>query len=131
RYDRQTFTDATKNLAPRVGFAWNPGADPKTAVRGGYGIYWTQLRSNTAASFELNGPLGIGSYTVSPGQTGFPACLTCTPLVFDANAAASTLPARNVTLRPGRAAYYTPIFAKFGVDFSKLANYPDSLDNPK
>jgi hypothetical protein len=131
RYDRQTFSDATRNVAPRVGVAWNPGGDPKTAIRGGYGLYWTQLRSNLAASFELNGPLGIGSYTASAGQTGFPTCLTCTPVVFDPNAAASTLPARNVTIRPGQAAFYTPIFAKYGVDFSKIPNYPTELVNPK
>ena len=131
RYDRQTFSDATGNVAPRVGFGWNPGGDPKTAVRGGYGLYYTQLRSNLAANFELNGPLGIGSYTAGPGQTGFPTCLTCTPVVFDPNAAASTLPARNVTIRPGQADVYTEQFARFGVDFSKVPGYPDALVNPR
>ncbi len=142
RYDRQTFSDGKANFAPRVGAAWNPGGDPKTVVRGGYGLYFTQLRSNLQANFDLNGPLGIGSYTASPGQTGFPTCIPpisstgvvgsgCTPVVFDPNAAASTLPARNITIRPGMASYYTPIFAQYGVDFSKLPNYPDSLVNPK
>ena len=142
RYDRQTFSDGNANFAPRVGAAWNPHGDPKTVVRGGYGLYFTQLRSNLQANFDLNGPLGIGSYTASPGQTGFPTCIPpisstgvvgsgCTPVVFDPNAAASTLPARNITIRPGMASYYTPIFAQYGVDFSKLPNYPDSLVNPK
>ena len=94
-------------------------------MRGGYGLYWTQLRSNLAANFTLNGPEGIGSYTASPGQTGFPACLTCTPVVFDPNAAASTLPARNVTIRPGERDFYTLEFARYGVDFSRLPVYPD------
>lgn len=131
RYDRQTFSDAVRNFAPRVGFGWNPNGDAKTAVRGGYGLYWTQIRSNLAANFELNGPFGIGSYTASPGQTGFPACLTCAPVAFDPNAAASTLPARNVTIRPGRADDYTQAFAQFGVDFSNVPNYPDALVNPR
>ena len=30
RYDRQTFSDGKKNFAPRLGFGWNPGGDPKT-----------------------------------------------------------------------------------------------------
>jgi hypothetical protein len=131
RYDQQTFSDATRNFAPRVGFGWNPNGDPKTAVRGGYGLYWTQLRSNLAANFELNGPLGTGSYTASPGQTGFPACLACTPVGFDPNAAASTLPPRNVTIRPGHAEDYAQTFAQFGVDFSKIPNYPAALVNPR
>jgi hypothetical protein len=131
RYDRQTFSDAAANVAPRVGFGWHPRGDAKTAVRGGYGMYFTQLRSNLAANFELNGPRGIGSYSASAGQTGFPACLTCTPVVFDVNAAASTLPARNVTIRPGLRAFYTSEFARYGVDFSRLPDYPDALVNPR
>ena len=131
RYDRQTFSDATRNFAPRIGLGWNPSGDPKTAVRGGYGLYWTQLRSNLAANFELNGPFGIGSYAASPGQTGFPACLTCAPVAFDPNAAASTLPPRNVTIRPGRVNDYAQAFARFGIDFSKVPNYPDALVNPR
>ena len=117
RYDYQSFSDSHANFAPRIGFGWNPTGDPKTVIRGGYGLYYTQLRSNLAASFELSGPNGIGSYTAGPGQTGFPSCLTCAPVVFDPNAAASTLPARNVTIRPGETAFYTQEFARYGVDF--------------
>src|SRR5205085_9581032 len=32
---------------------------------------------------------------------------------------------------PGRARYYAPIFARFGLDFSKLPNYPAEFVNPK
>jgi outer membrane receptor protein involved in Fe transport len=131
RYDRQTFTDSTANLAPRAGFGWNPGGRADTAVRGGYAMYYPMIRANTAAGFTLNGPLGVGSYSASPGQTGFPECLTCTPVVFDPSAAATTLPPRNVTVRAGRREYYTRVFEPFGVDFAELPGYPDSLDNPR
>jgi hypothetical protein len=142
RYDKQTFSDGNKNFAPRVGFAWNPKGNPKTVVRGGYGLYFTQLRSNLEANFALNGPLGIGSYTASPGQAGFPTCIPpisstgvvgsgCTPVVFDPNAAASTLPARNITIRPGEADLYRQQFAQYGVNFDQLPFYPDALVNPK
>ena len=77
------------------------------------------------------GPRGLDLTRPAPGQTGFPACLTCTPVVFDPNAAASTLPARNVTIRPGERDFYTQEFAKYGVDFSRLPVYPDELVNPK
>jgi hypothetical protein len=127
RYDRQTFSDSTKNFAPRVGFGWNPGGSSRTAVRGGYGVYYTQLRANTDASFELGGPTGIFTYTATPGQTGFPTCLTCTPVRFDPSAAVGTLPARNITIRPGMAARYAPFF-----DVTKLPGYASAtFENPK
>jgi hypothetical protein len=127
RYDRQTFSDGRNNVAPRIGFGWNPGGDPKTAVRGGYGLYYTMLRANTAASFELGGPEGIFTYAATPGQTGFPACLTCTPVGFDQNTARSSLPARNISIRPGMASYYAQFF-----DISKLTGYNGAtFVNPK
>jgi len=127
RYDRQTFTDGTKNLAPRVGFNWNPYGYSKTSVRGGYGVYYTMLRANTDASFELGGPQGIFSYAATPGQTGFPSCLTCTPVQYNASTAITSLPARNVTIRPGMADYYSQFF-----DISKLAGYSTAtFSNPK
>ncbi len=127
RYDRQTFSDGTKNFAPRVGFGWHPAGDPKTAVRGGYGLYYTQLRANIDANFTLGGPLGIFTYAAVPGQTGFPTCLACTPVPYDQNSAAATLPARNITIRPGMAAYYSQFF-----DVSMLPGYASAtFVNPK
>ena len=34
-----------KNVSPRVGFAWDPKGDGKTAVRAGFGIFFVQLLS--------------------------------------------------------------------------------------
>jgi hypothetical protein len=127
RYDRQTFSDSTKDFAPRLRFGWNPRGDSKIAVRGGYGIYSTELRANTDASFALGGPTGVFTYAATPGQTGFPTCLTCTPVVYDASAAQSTLPARNITIRPGMASYYAQFF-----DITKLPGYASAtFENPR
>jgi len=140
RYDHQTFSDATRNFAPRVGFGWNPKGDARTAVRGGYGIYYTQLRSNIDASFELGGPDGVFTYTATPGQPGFPTSLVG-PVFYDPNAARNTLPARNITIRPGMRDYYAQII---GLAFNNIPNcpseevpvegrpcYPSALLNPK
>ena len=134
RYDRQTLTDDTDNLAPRVGFGWHPGGDSRLSVRGGYAMYYTQIRSNALASYLVNGLDGLTTYTAVPGQLGFPTCLTgsCLPLSFDPRTLApSQLPARDIVLRPGDRSFYEDQFARFGLDFDLLPNYPDKLVNPR
>src|SRR5262249_55714492 len=82
RYDRQTLTDATTNLVPRLGFAWHPQADARLVVRGGYAMYYTQVRANALAGALTGGLNGLVTYTATPGQSGFPGCLTgsCLPV---------------------------------------------------
>ena len=134
RYDRQTLTDAAKDFAPRVGFGWHPNGDARLAIRGGYGLYYSQIQSNLIADSLTGGLDGYTTYTAVPGQLGFPSCLTgsCLPLAFDPRTLpASQLPARNITLRAGQAAFYRTRFARFGLNFDQLPNYPDALVNPR
>jgi hypothetical protein len=134
RYDRQTLTDAKKNFAPRVGFGWHPGGNARLAVRGGYGMYYTQIQSNLIASYLVNGLDGLTTYTATRDQLGFPTCLTgsCLPLSFDPRTLpASQLPARDIVIQAGRRSFYEQQFASYGLDFSKLPNYPDELVNPR
>jgi outer membrane receptor protein involved in Fe transport len=120
RYDRQKLTGDDNNLAPRLGFAYN--VDPRTVVRGGYGVFYSHVQSNTAAAWELNGPTGFFNFSVAPNQTGFPTSLTPLPaLPVGAN-----VPARDITIRPDRAAFYGQF-----LDVAKLRFYPGELHNPQ
>jgi hypothetical protein len=132
RYDRQTLTDGKKNFAPRLGFGWHPGGDSRTSIRGGYGSYYTQIRSNAVAGYLVNGLDGLTTYTATPGQTGFPTCLTCVPVNVDPKTVpAGQLPARDITIRAGLRDFYRAQFAKYGLNFDLLPNYPDQLVNPR
>jgi outer membrane receptor for ferrienterochelin and colicin len=122
RYDRQSLTDDTNNLAPRLGFAWNPGSSPRTTVRGGYGIYYSEVQANIDASWALAGPTGFFNFSASPGQLGFPTSLSFLP-AFPPGA---VLPPRDITVRPGRAGYYGQFF-----DVSRLPGYPGEFVNPR
>lgn len=121
RYERQTFTDDPNNVAPRLGVTYNVGGDPKTVLRGGYGIYYSEVRADAAAGWNLNGPTGVFSFSAAPGQFGFPPTLDPLP----AFPPGTVLPPRDITIRPGMAAYYNRFF-----DVSKLKGYPDALLNP-
>ena len=95
-------------------------------------MYYTQIRSNQVADALLSGLDGFTSYTAVAGQTGFPTCLTCVPLALDPRTVpASQLPARDITIRAGRADFYRQQFAQYGLNFDLLPNYPDALVNPR
>ncbi|MFN2578565.1 MAG: carboxypeptidase regulatory-like domain-containing protein [Pyrinomonadaceae bacterium] len=132
RYDRQTLTDAKNNFEPRIGFGWHPGGNPRTSIRGGYGMYYTQIQSNLVASYLVNGLDGLTTYTATPGQTGFPTSLTGVPVNVDPKTVpASELPARDITIQAGRRDFYRAQFTRYGLNFSLLPFYPDKLLNPR
>jgi hypothetical protein len=134
RYDRQTLTDAKHNFAPRIGIAWHPYGDPRTSIRGGYAMYYTQIRSNAVAGYLVNGLDGLTTYTAAPGQTGFPTCLvgSCLPVPVDPKTIpAIQLPARDITIKAGLRSFYQEQFARYGLNFNLLPNYPDELVNPR
>lgn len=122
RYDRQTLTGDDDNFSPRLGFAYNPGGDPRTTIRGGYGIYYSEIRANIVAGWELNGPNGFFNFSAAPGQLGFPTSLQGLP-AFPPGA---VLPPRDITVKPGEAEFYNQFF-----DVSKLRGYPDEFLNPR
>ncbi|HEY7402046.1 MAG TPA: TonB-dependent receptor [Candidatus Angelobacter sp.] len=123
RYEQQTFTDARKNFAPRVGFAYDWLHHHNTIIRGGYGIYYAQVVDNAQANYALSGPTGTFNFTAQAGQIGFPTSVAAVPLpAFPAGAVA---PVRSIYIRPGRASFYNQFF-----DTSVLKGYPDALENP-
>jgi carboxypeptidase family protein len=121
RYERQSYSDDNNNIAPRMGLAYKLPFSHPTVLRASFGVYYSELRANLGANFELNGPQGILSFTVAPGETGFPTSLAPLP-AFPAGA---ILPARDIQVRPGTAAYLNQFF-----DVSQLPYFPSHLLNP-
>ena len=122
RYEQQTFTDSRTSVAPRVGFVADPYGDGTTIVRGGFGIYYSQVVDNEQASYVLSGPTYV-NFTATQGQIGFPTSVASAPL--PALLPGAPVPTRSLYLRPGNAAYYNQFFPT-----STLVGYPGALLNP-
>lgn len=123
RYERQTFTDFHNGFAPRIGFSYNVSGDGQTVIRGGFGIYYSQIPDNSEANYALTGPTGVFNYSAAPGQIGFPASITAVPLPAFPNGA--PVPLRTLYVRPGDSAYLNQFFPT-----SVLSGYPGHLLNP-
>ncbi len=123
RYEQQTFTDSRLDFAPRVGFVWDALGSGGTVVRGGFGIYYSQVVDNQEATYVLSGPAFV-NFTASPGQVGFPTSVAAAPL--PTLAAGAPVPVRQIYIRPGMsAASLSPYF-----NSTTLVGYPSKLLNP-
>jgi len=66
--DRSTLlSNSPHDFAPRVGFAWDVKGDGKTAVRGGYGIYYVRISNQTLLQLITGAPFFQLSSVIAPG----------------------------------------------------------------
>ena len=135
RYDRQTLTDATKNFAPRVGFGWHPNGDSRLVDprRLRHVLHADSSPTRSPATW-LNGLDGLTTYTATPGQTRLPDLpdrIVPAAVVRSARRCRRRSCRRATSRsRPGSADFYETQFAKYGLNFDLLPNYPDELREP-
>ena len=99
RWDGETFTGQNALFSPRVGLAWRlPKSN--TVVRAGYGIYYSEERTDLYAGAAIGGPQGAFTYSAVPGGLGFPTSFA--PITFPPGV---VLPARNITVMAGQCNY--------------------------
>jgi hypothetical protein len=119
------------NFAPRVAFAWDPFKDHKVAVRGGFGIFYSQIYGQIADVVQtlgfVNNTRPIAQVFVPlTGVPGFPPSLTSAALYQTFFAAGPnggligcTTPA------PGQAACITPAaLLPFGINVTNVGPPP-------
>ncbi len=67
RFETQTLVSDHKDWAPRIGFAWAPGARngrQKTVVRGGFGMFYDRINLGLFETADLNNGVNQLQYTV-------------------------------------------------------------------
>ena len=67
----QLYNSDYKNFAPRVGFAWAPGANSKFVMRGGFGIFYNRIPEALFAQAAANPP-GYANYGICCGNASNP-----------------------------------------------------------
>ncbi len=132
RYEGQTFTNDDNNVAPRLGFAWRLPHLKNTVLRGGYGIYNSEIRIDEAAGYLLGGPTGLFTYSATPGQCGFPTSITPWASLQDllqspgcSTGSGQAIPERTITVQLGAASTLSQYF-----DTTALHSFPNQLLNP-
>ncbi len=67
---RQWYGTDRLNLAPRTGFAWNPGGDMRTAIRGAWGVYYDRPDGSEMNTVDANTPGFSQTVDVFPNLGG-------------------------------------------------------------
>jgi hypothetical protein len=72
RYQYESSVPDKNNIAPRIGFAWDPSHNGRMVLRGGFGIFHSDIFSTIDAFEAYQNAEGFRSVTFAPGDPAFP-----------------------------------------------------------
>ena len=110
-----------------------PTAIRALAIRGGYGVYYTQIRSQRDRGFADRRPRRLHQLHGDARAVRIPDLpdRPCLPLQFDPKTLpASQLPARDITIRAGERDFYRSSSRSYGLNFDAAAELSRRVREP-
>lgn len=70
KQDKYAFNGGTGRVAPRIGFAWQPGGNSQWSIRGGFGVFVDRGGNTTWSDTAFSNPPLTAAVSLSVFQTG-------------------------------------------------------------
>jgi hypothetical protein len=124
--------DDLNNLAPRIGFAWDPFGHQNFSIRGGYGIFYDISPTKTYVGFPSLPPFTETVSLINPPSDSNPLQLVGNPFPYTFSASSpTTLPATVSVRNPSRRTAYVQSWnltleRKFGASLLGRGSYVGS-----
>ena len=95
----QLYTDSWKLLEPRIGFAYDPSGNGKTAIRGGFGMFHDRIFDNLFGNAKSNPPYqaSLNQFPLNLDENGNFVRGSSTPVVASAPLPGNLTPSANIT----------------------------------